>query len=176
MLHIAYIGIGSNLDNPLLQVKTAISELMVSENIILEVVSDIYKSKPLQVKDMDVELEQADYINAVVRIKTSYTPETLLDQLQTLELKHNRVKEYRWGPRSLDLDILLYDDLQLATENLTIPHIELGNRDFVLYPLSDINPALDIPKYGKLETLLENMTKDNLVFVEHYLDRQDSSL
>lgn len=176
MLHIVYIGVGSNLDNPLLQVKTAISELSDSKNIILDAVSDIYKSKPLHVRGMDVELEQADYINAVARIKTSYTPETLLHLLQTLELKHNRVKEYRWGPRSLDLDILLYDDLQVETESLTIPHIELINRDFVLYPLSDINSALDIPKYGKLETLLENMTKDNLVFVEHYLDRQDSSL
>lgn len=176
MSHIVYIGLGSNLDNPLLQVKSAISELNVIKNIVVDTVSGIYKSKPLEIKGADADVEQADYINAVARIKTNYSPEMLLNTLQALELKHNRVKEYRWGPRSLDLDILLYDDLLVETEQLTIPHVELVNRDFVLFPLSDINPALDIPKYGKLEDLLENMTKDNLFFVEHYLGRQDASL
>lgn len=175
MSHIAYIGFGSNLDNPLLQVKSAISELDAADNIIVEAVSNIYISKPLDIKDADV-VEQADYINAVARIKTSYTPSELLDELQALELKHKRVKEYHWGPRSLDLDILLYDDVLLETERLTIPHVELVNRDFVLYPLNDINPELFIPKHGKLESLLKNITKDNLIFVEHYLDRQDSNL
>jgi len=173
MSHSVYIGLGSNLDNPLLQVKSAISELSAAANIIVEAVSDIYKSKPLEINGAEVDLAQADYINAVILIKTSHTPDLLLDNLQALEIKHNRVKEYRWGPRSLDLDILLYDDLRIDTERLKIPHAEIANRNFVLYPLNDINPALDIPKLGKLESLLKNITKDNLVFVEHYNKLQD---
>lgn len=176
MLHTVYIGLGSNLDNPLFQVKSAISELNALPNIIVDAVSGIYKSKPLEIRSVDVDPEQADYINAVVRVKTSDLPEILLDTLQALELKHNRVKEYRWGPRSLDLDILLYDDLLIDIERLTIPHVELVNRNFVLYPLNDINPGLEIPKHGRLEVLLENITKDNLVFVEHYKDKQDTAL
>jgi len=173
MSHSVYIGLGSNLDNPLMQVKSAISELSAAANIMVDAVSGIYKSKPLEIKGADVDFVQADYINAVIHIKTSYTPDILLDNLQALEIKHNRVKEYRWGPRSLDLDILLYDDLFVDTERLKIPHAELINRNFVLYPLNDINPTLKIPKLGKLETLLKSITKDNLVFVEHYKKLQD---
>lgn len=178
MSHIVYIGFGSNLDNPLSQVKSAILELHTLKNIIVDAVSSIYKSKPLEIKgddantDSGMDVKQADYINAVARVKTSYTPNELLDELQALELKHKRVKDYRWGPRSLDLDILLYDDLILETERLMIPHVELINRDFVLYPLNDINPELEIPRYGKLELLLENFTKDNLTLIENPLDVQ----
>lgn len=178
MAHSVYIGLGSNLDNPLNQVKSAILEINALANINLDGVSDIYKSKPLEIKNPTADSlpEQADYINAVIRIKTSDSPDILFDKLQALELKHKRLKEYRWGPRSLDLDILLYADLLVDSERLTIPHPELINRDFVLYPLNDINPELDIPKYGKLAALLENMPKDNLVFVEHYIELQDLPL
>lgn len=166
MEHIAYIGLGSNLDTPLMQVKTAVNELDLDVAIQVEEVSRFYKSTPLEINDVDIKHTQADYVNAVVKIATRYTPIELLDSLQSLELKHNRVKEYRWGPRSLDLDILLYDDVIFETERLTIPHVELVNRDFVLQPLSDINPELNIPKKGLLKQLLLNMTSNNLTLID----------
>lgn len=169
MLESAYIGLGSNLDNPLSQVKSAINELNTYNDIAVDAVSNIYKSKPLKINNTE-EAEQADYINAVVRINTLLAPTELLDVLQDLEKKHKRATEYRWGPRSLDLDILLYSDLVLTSDRLTIPHRELTKRDFVLYPLNDINPELDIPMHGKLENILLTVSKDNLVFVERYFD------
>jgi len=169
MLESAYIGLGSNLDNPLLQVKSAINELNACNDITVDAVSNIYKSKPLKTNNAQ-EAEQADYINAVVRINTLLAPTELLDALQTIEKKHKRATEYRWGPRSLDLDILLYSDLVLTSDRLTIPHRELTKRDFVLYPLNDIDPELDIPMHGKLENILLTVSKDNLVFVERYFD------
>ncbi len=169
MLVRAYIGLGSNLDNPLLQVKSAIKELNRCKDITVDAVSNIYRSKPLKIITAE-EVEQPDYINAVVRINTRLAPLELLDVLQDIEKKHKRVKEYHWGPRSLDLDILLYSDLVLTSDRLTIPHKELTQRDFVIYPLNDIDPELDIPMHGKLENILLTISKDNLVFVERYLD------
>jgi len=172
MLVSAYIGLGSNLDNPLEQVKSAIKELNGSNDISVAAVSGIYKSKPLKIETAK-ETEQPDYINAVIRINTCLAPVKLLDVLQELERKHKRVKEYHWGPRSLDLDILLYSDLILTSERLTIPHKELTQRDFVVYPLNDISPDLDIPMHGKLENILQTVSKENLVFVESHFDLQE---
>jgi len=168
MEHEAYIGIGSNLDNPLSQVKSAIQALQVDDGIVINSVSGIYQSKPLKIEGTFADVKQDDYINAVAHISTDYTADALLGVLQELEKEHKRVKEYHWGPRTLDLDILLYDELILETDTLTIPHKELANRDFVLYPLKDINPDLIMPKHGKLQDILLNFSKDNLVFVEHY--------
>ena len=170
MLENAYIGLGSNLDNPLLQVKTAIKELNACKDMSVDAVSNIYKSKPLGTANNQ---QQADYINAVVRIKTWLSPFDLLDILQVLEKKHHRVREYHWGPRTLDLDILLYSDQVLASERLTIPHPELTKRDFVLYLLNDINPDLDIPLHGKLADILPTVSKENLIFVEGHVELQD---
>jgi len=166
MQHNVYIGLGSNLDNPLIQVKSAIKEISLNKEIILEAVSGIYQSKALTTQQDEDYPQQADYINAVVRVKTNYIPEVLLKVLQSIEQQHNRVKKYRWGPRSLDLDILLYDDLQLKTKTLTIPHVEIANRNFVLYPLNDIEPALKIPKYGKLSDILITINKQDLRLLE----------
>ena len=178
MSHCVYLGLGSNLDNPLNQVITAITELNDSEKIDVNAVSNIYKSKPLDINALEANIEkledkQDDYINAVVNIESQFTAIELLDKLQSLELKHNRIKEYRWGPRSLDIDVLLYDDVVIDTERLTIPHAELINRNFVLYPLNDINPLLTIPKYGTLKKLLEKVNKENLILLGTYLEMKD---
>lgn len=165
-MHTVYIGLGSNLDNPLMQIKTALTNLNLDEGISIDTVSNIYQSVPLEIEDKTNTDKQDDYINAVARITTDYNPNELLDILQSIEKKHNRVTEYRWGPRSLDLDILLFDDLVIESEQLTIPHIELKNRDFVLYPLNDINPELNIPKCGQLKKLLSNVSSENLNFIE----------
>jgi len=178
MSHCVYLGFGSNLNNPLNQIITAISELNDSEKIVVNAVSNIYKSKPLDVNTLEVNTEniedkQDDYINAVVNIETQLTPIELLDILQALELKHNRIKEYRWGPRSLDVDILLYDDDVIDTERLTIPHVGLISRNFVLYPLNDINPLLIIPKHGALKNLLAKVNEENLMSLGKYLEMKD---
>lgn len=166
MQHTAYIGLGSNLDNPLQQVKTALAELHLSEGLNVQAVSNIYQSQALEVKYKGIKKQQNDYINAVACIKTRYSPVELLSVLQAVEVKHKRVKEYRWGPRSLDLDILLFDDLIVETAPLSIPHVGLANRDFVLYPLNDISPMLIIPRLGALKNLLLNVTDEKLILLE----------
>ncbi|WP_027218952.1 2-amino-4-hydroxy-6-hydroxymethyldihydropteridine diphosphokinase [Butyrivibrio fibrisolvens] len=94
-------------------------------------------------------VEQDDFLNSAMTIRTLLTPSELLDRLHDIEREAGRERIIRWGPRTLDLDILLYDDLVIDTENLTIPHIEMHLRDFVLKPLAEIAPWLRHPVYGK---------------------------
>lgn len=145
----AYIGLGSNLDDPLQQVVSAAAEieaLLAVEKIAL---SPLYTSQPVGPQD------QPDYINAVMRIKTRLAPIKLLGQLQSIENKHDRKRSVRWGARTLDLDVLLYDKQIINLADLVIPHPELVNRAFVLYPLADIAPPdLLIPGNGQLSHLL----------------------
>ena len=101
---------------------------------------------------------QPNFINAVAEIKTLLSPEDLLGELQYLEKLHNRKKTKKWGPRSLDLDILIYDDIIMSTENLVIPHPGLEYREFVLIPLFEITHYdYRIPKYGKISKLIKNI-------------------
>tara|TARA_Y100000748_G_scaffold234989_1_gene198947 strand:- start:157 stop:486 length:330 start_codon:yes stop_codon:yes gene_type:complete len=105
----------------------------------------LYKSKPLGPKN------QPNFINAVVKIKTNYDPIELLDALQDIENKHHRRRTKKWGPRTLDLDILIFNHIEMNNERLVIPHPEIINRDFVLIPLFEVtNYNFNIPKYGKL--------------------------
>ena len=94
-------------------------------------------------------VEQDDFLNSAMTIRTLYTPQELLDKLHEIEQEAGRERIVRWGPRTLDLDILLYDDLVMDTPDLTIPHIEMHMRDFVLKPLAEIAPWLRHPVYGK---------------------------
>lgn len=145
----AYIGLGSNLDNPIDHVLSAVREisaLLAIEHIAL---SPLYRSHPVGPQD------QPDYVNAVMRIKTCLPPIDLLRQCQTIENNHGRERVIRWGARTLDLDILLYDDSRIDLPDMTVPHPQLANRAFVLYPLADIAPPdLSIPGNGKLASLL----------------------
>lgn len=147
--HQAYIGLGSNLDDPLRQVRTAALEISALPDVRDPKLSPIYSSHPVGPQD------QPDYINAVMHVRTPLSPLDLLGQLQAIENQHGRRRSTRWGARTLDLDLLLYDDLILNAPDLIVPHAELANRAFVLYPLSDIAPAdLPIPGKGKLTDLL----------------------
>lgn len=144
-----FIGLGSNLDEPLLQLKKAVEHLKQVKNIELIKVSDFYASTPMGPQD------QPDYINAVVEIKTSLTAEKLLDELQHIESKQGRVRKQRWGARTLDLDILLYGNDVINTERLTVPHSGISERNFVLYPLHDlVNNDFVIPQLGNISQLL----------------------
>ena len=145
----AYIGIGSNLEIPVQQVQQALIELDKIRNTRLTQASPLYRSAPLGPPD------QPDYINAVAAVTTTLSPDDLLDDLQTIEHKHQRVRTIRWGPRTLDLDLLLYDSLRQDEPRLTLPHPRMHERIFVLQPLYDIAPELEIPGRGALKTLLQ---------------------
>ena len=146
---LAYIGLGSNLDNPESQLKTAIEALTGLPQTRLQARSSLYRSAPMGPQD------QPDYLNAVVQLSTGLEPEALLDKLQGIEQAQGRVRAQHWGPRTLDLDILLYGEDVVATERLKIPHPGIAERSFVLYPLAEINGQLEIPGLGGVRSLME---------------------
>ncbi|PIZ03554.1 MAG: 2-amino-4-hydroxy-6-hydroxymethyldihydropteridine diphosphokinase [Gammaproteobacteria bacterium CG_4_10_14_0_8_um_filter_38_16] len=136
---IAYIALGSNLNNPEKQVEDALKfiRLIASTAVIAE--SSLYESTPLGFAD------QPNYINQVIAIETTLTAHALLRALQSIENKMGRVRKVRWGSRIIDCDIILFGNEKMATPELTIPHPEYKNRDFVLYPLAEIAPDLVLP-------------------------------
>lgn len=154
--NIVYIGLGSNLDEPYLQIKNAI--MAIGKLLGTEITQDsgYFKSKPMGPED------QPDFLNAVVEIRTTLTAKDLLTQCQLIEAQQGRIKTRHWGERSIDLDILLYEDLQIEMEELTIPHPGICERDFVYMPLLKINQSIDIPGKGSLAEILktEEMVHD----------------
>ena len=142
-----YIGLGSNLDNPIQHVKDALAELDQIQGCSLLQASSLYCSAPVGPQD------QPDFINAVAELETQLAPEALLDQLQALEQAHQRVRERHWGPRTLDLDILLYGTQLINTERLNVPHPFMHERSFVLWPLAEIASNLQLPDGQSLEQL-----------------------
>lgn len=153
---LAYIGLGSNLEDPLAQVMRAFNELAELSTTILKARSAIYTSRAIGP-------EQPDYINAVALLDTRLEPLRLLDALQTIEQTHQRVRTQHWGPRTLDLDLLLYDNQTIDLERLKVPHPYLTQRSFVLYPLADITPNLYLPDGTLLTDLLNRCPADGLV-------------
>lgn len=145
---LAYVALGSNLDGPVRQVRSALAELDGLEDARLLAHSPLYRSPPLGPGG------QPDYVNAVALLETTLDPHQLLDQLQAIEQRHGRERGVRWGPRTLDLDLLLYGAQRIASPRLHVPHPELGKRAFVLVPLHDIAPDLQLPGLGPLVDLL----------------------
>jgi len=141
---ISYIALGSNLDDPQAQLERAFKALNLIPKSQLGQCSHRYLSDPMGPQD------QPRFINAVAELRTELTPLDLLAQLQALELAQGRRRDRHWGPRTLDLDLLLYGDLVLCSEQLTIPHPGLYQRNFVLYPLAEIAPNLVFPDGSKL--------------------------
>jgi len=144
----AWIGLGSNLDAPRRQIEGAFAELEALPGTRLEGRSSLYSSSPMGPAD------QPDYVNAVALLETDLAPLVLLDALQAIEARHGRVRERHWGPRTLDLDLLLYDEKVMATPRLTLPHPGIGERDFVLLPLMEIAGDIEIPGWGRASRLL----------------------
>ena len=149
--HTAYIALGSNLGNKENYLRAALDGLSEDRNIRLGKVSTLIRTAPYG------GVEQDDYLNGVCCVQTLYNPQELLDILHQLENAANRTREIRWGPRTLDLDILLYDDLLLTTDTLTIPHIDMHNRDFVLRPMAEIAPYVQHPAFHK--SMLQLLTE-----------------
>lgn len=143
-----FIGLGSNLDDPRQQLLNAFEALSAIEGCTLGRRSSLYRSDPVGPQD------QPDFINAVAELYTSLEPEALLDQLQRIEQLHRRVRERHWGPRTLDLDLLLYADQIIDTARLRVPHPYMSERGFVLWPLAEIVPELVLPDGTPLEQLL----------------------
>ncbi|HBS6041551.1 TPA: 2-amino-4-hydroxy-6-hydroxymethyldihydropteridine diphosphokinase [Klebsiella aerogenes] len=149
---LVYIAIGSNLASPLEQVNVAIRALADIPDSRVVSVSSLYRTPPLGPQD------QPDYLNAAVALETSLAPEALLDHTQRIELQQGRVrKAERWGPRTLDLDIMLFGDAIINSERLTVPHYDMKNRGFMLWPLFEIAPQLHFPDGLALRVALENL-------------------
>ena len=145
----SYIGLGSNLDNPELQLDTALGALDDIPETRLVRNSSFYRSAPLGSSD------QPDFINAVALLDSSLTAGQLLVRLQTIENRQGRVRgSQRWGPRTLDLDLLLYGSRIIEEPELTVPHPGIRHRNFVLAPLLELAPELEIPGLGRVDELL----------------------
>ncbi|WP_417546863.1 2-amino-4-hydroxy-6-hydroxymethyldihydropteridine diphosphokinase [Marinobacter segnicrescens] len=156
----AWIGLGSNLEDPLEQLARAVTGLATLPDTTLAGQSAFYRSRPVGPQD------QPDFINAVVLLETALSPETLLDHLQQLEQAHGRVRLRHWGPRTLDLDLLLYGSETISTPRLTVPHPRLAERDFVLRPMLDIDPEAALPDGRTCRGLLAQCTDNDLKRLE----------
>lgn len=143
----AFIGLGSNLKNPAAQLARAVAELAGLPGTTLIAQSPFYASSPVGPQD------QPDFVNGAVWLNTELDPFALLSQLQAIEQAHGRERLEHWGPRTLDLDILVFGDQVLNHPKLTVPHCELQNRDFALQPLLDLNPDLTLPDGTAIATL-----------------------
>lgn len=152
---LCYIAIGSNLASPLEQVKAALDAIGKIPQSRVVTVSSFYRTPPLGPQD------QPDYLNAAVALETPLEAEALLDHTQRIELQQGRVrKAERWGPRTLDLDIMLFGDQVIQTPRLTVPHYDMRNRGFMLWPLFEIAPALVFPDGMTLSAALTECAAD----------------
>jgi 2-amino-4-hydroxy-6-hydroxymethyldihydropteridine diphosphokinase len=155
-MHSIFIGLGSNLDNPQQKIKDAIHLINEIDDVNITATSSLYETPPVGF------LNQPNFINAVVQISSSINCNELLLKLFDIERIFGRVRKEKNGPRTLDLDILLFDDLVLESESLTIPHPRMHERLFVLIPLLEISPIIEIPKYGSVSNLISGLTIQNI--------------
>lgn len=154
---IAYIGLGANLGQPQRKINAALAAIETHKNIQLLDQSSPYKSDPLGPS------EQPDYINAVAKLSTALSPHDLLNALLRLETKLGRTRDgTHWGPRIIDIDLLYYGQETINDVNLTIPHPEIANRNFVVYPLAEIEPDFILPDGRPLTSLLDNISPHGL--------------
>ncbi len=153
----SYIGLGSNLAQPTEQLTTALQLLAQLPASELRACSPFYRSRAMGPG------VQPDYINAVAQLDTLLEPKQLLDLLQGIEQQHGRLRLERWGPRTLDLDLLLLDQLTLDTPDLQLPHPRMQQRDFVLVPLHDICPQLRLPNGAMVAELIATMDTSEMV-------------
>ena len=153
----AYIGLGSNLANPALQIKSARTAITQIAGVKELAFSSLYHSPPMGPQD------QPDYVNAVMCVAAELPPMDLLRCLQRIENDQGRVrKDQRWGARTLDLDVLIYGDRIIELPDLTVPHPGLAERAFVLYPLYEIAPQLLVPGKGHIADLLDRCPMNGL--------------
>lgn len=152
-----YVGLGSNLAQPEQQIKDALRAIASLPSTSVTATSSLYVSRPMGPQD------QPSYVNAVLGGQTEMQPVEFLHCLQKIEREHGRErKAERWGPRTLDLDILLFGNQVIDSVELTVPHYGMGEREFVLYPLHEIAPKLHLPNGTKLSEMLNNCPLNGL--------------
>jgi 2-amino-4-hydroxy-6-hydroxymethyldihydropteridine diphosphokinase len=160
----AYIALGSNLCQPQSQLNTAVAALELLPDTELVRVSSVYRSAAVGPG------AQPDYLNAVLLLATTLRPLALLAAMQHIEQQQGRVRDVAWGPRTLDLDLLLYGDLIITSLQLTVPHPRMQQRDFVLYPLREISDTnLVLPDGSDLDTLLQQCPGNGLAKTRYRL-------
>lgn len=158
LFHHCFIGLGSNLDTPIAQLDQAVNALQGAFGVSLLAVSGYYETAPVGGP------EQPPYVNAVAECSSTLTPLELLHRLQAIEQRQGRERSERWGPRTLDLDLLLYDDVQMNTAELTLPHPRITERAFVLVPLADLAPDLILDGYP-LTHWLEQVSEQSIIAI-----------
>lgn len=154
---LAYIGLGSNLNNPKQQIKNALITLNSTPNIKVVGLSSLYQSPPIDAT------EQPDYMNAVCEVRTHLTALELLYICQDIEVKQHRICEKKWGARTIDLDIITYGSQVIASKQLIVPHPEMMNRAFVLVPLAEIDPDFKVPVLGSIQALIDKLDTSTLI-------------
>lgn len=157
--NIAFIGLGSNMDNPEQQVITALKNISQTQNITILKTSNLYITKPYGYTEQD------DFVNAVCQIITNLTCFELLDKLQAIEVLQQRIRTIKWGPRTIDLDILAFNREIIDTPNLKIPHPDFMNREFVLKPWIEIAPEWIMPNGQKLANTIKP-----IIHPKHHLE------
>ncbi|HQS57363.1 MAG: 2-amino-4-hydroxy-6-hydroxymethyldihydropteridine diphosphokinase [Gallionellales bacterium 35-53-114] len=160
MKHIAFIGLGSNLANPSAQVLQAMQAIDCLPETRVLARSSLYRSAPVGY------LDQPDFINAVVRVETALAPLALLQALLALEQENGRTREFQNAPRTLDLDVLLYDEIRHHQHGLTLPHPQMHKRAFVLQPLLEIAPGCVIPGVGAADAAMQECRNQQLEKLE----------
>jgi 2-amino-4-hydroxy-6-hydroxymethyldihydropteridine diphosphokinase len=160
----AYIGIGANLGDARRAIDQAFDEIAALEGVVLERRSPVYRTAP-------IDSSGPDYFNAVAEVSTRLEARALLDALLAVERRHGRSRPYRNAPRTLDLDLLLHGEAQLDEPGLIVPHPRMHLRAFVLHPLADRSPGLDIPGRGRLAAWLPRVAGQAIERVADTLDR-----
>jgi len=153
----AYVGLGANLQDPPAQLRRALAAIAAEPGVRLVAQSSFYRSAPLGPPG------QPDYCNAVCAVDTSLGPDALLTRLHAIERSMGRQRPpVRWAPRLIDLDLLHYDGVRLATPRITLPHAELPRRNFVVVPLAEIAPDLELPGIGVVADLAAALGREGL--------------
>ncbi len=156
---LAYIALGSNQASPLDQIAHALNAIAAIPQSRVVATSSFYRTPPLGPQD------QPDYLNAAVALETELSPEALLDHTQRIELEQGRErKAERWGPRTLDLDIMLFGELTLSTPRLTVPHYDMKNRAFMLVPLLEIAPDCVFPEGLRVADVLVTLSRAGITY------------
>jgi 2-amino-4-hydroxy-6-hydroxymethyldihydropteridine diphosphokinase len=152
----AYIGVGSNLGDSQARVQAAFDALGALPRTQLVARSRLYRTRPFG------PVQQGDFINAVAGLLTQLSAQQLLEGIRAIEAAAGRIREERWGPRTLDLDLLVFGAERIATADLTVPHPGIAERGFVLAPLADVAPTLEVPGAGRVEVLLRGLGDDGI--------------
>lgn len=154
----AVIALGANLGDREGQLRDAVADLQAADGVRVTAASTLVQTPAL--KPDGVDLAAPAYLNAVVVLETELDPYALLRLLHGIERRHGRVRDVRWGDRTLDLDIVVYDDVTLNSPDLTLPHPRAGERDFVLAPWAQLEPDATLPSLGRIDALITTVPED----------------